>query len=214
MQRIHIAGASGFGREVADWIQDMPGYGKDFAIHDFLDLHEGEVQLGRHIFPIKREQEQTAFGNDDKVVMGIGDPVLRSKCAATLRSAGASFFTVMHPTATVGSDVRIGEGCILCPNVVVTNNVMLGAHVLLNCSSGVGHDAVIGDCCTLSGHAEVNGWASLGCCVFMGSHATVLPRVKVADYTIVGAGSVVVRGTKRGSTVFGVPAAQVFQRSV
>lgn len=214
MQRIHIAGASGFGREVADWIQDMPGYGKEFTIHDFLDLHEGELRLHGHVFPIVREEEQTNFSQDDKVVVGIGDPVLRSKCAATLRSAGASFFTVIHPTATVGSDVTIGEGCILCPNVVVTNNVVLGAHVLLNCSSGVGHDAVIGDCCTLSGHAEVNGWASLGHCVFMGSHATVLPRVNVADYTIVGAGSVVVRATKRGATVFGVPATQIFQRSV
>ncbi len=45
--------------------------------------------------------------------------------------------------------------------------------------------------------------------VLLGSHAVVLPGVTVGAYAVVGAGSIVLRKVRPGSTVFGSPARQV-----
>jgi acetyltransferase-like isoleucine patch superfamily enzyme len=42
--------------------------------------------------------------------------------------------------------------------------------------------------------------------VFLGSHATIMPGVRVGEFSVVGAGSVAIRGVKAGQTVIGVPA--------
>jgi len=44
----------------------------------------------------------------------------------------------------------------------------------------------------------------------MGSNAVLIPKIRVAEYTMVGAASVVIRRTRPNTTVLGVPAVQVY----
>ncbi len=207
--RLFIAGAGGFGREVLDWALDVPEEKRDWEVYGFLDNHLGVVKTTYGEFPIWVDAEKRQFDDNDRVICGIGEPRLKLRCCRSLKERGARFITLIHPTAVMGSNNRIGEGCILCPNVVITNNVTLGDFVLLNICSTVGHDAILGDGCTLSGHADATGWTVLGEGVLLGSHASVLPQVKIGDYAVVGAGSVVLKKVKAGATVFGVPAVEM-----
>ena len=89
--------------------------------------------------------------------------------------AGAEFLTVIHPSAKIAWS-EIGMGSVICPQVVITCDVRIGAFVLLNLTTTVGHDVRIGDWSTISAHCDITGSVQLGASVFMGSGARVILR--------------------------------------
>jgi sugar O-acyltransferase (sialic acid O-acetyltransferase NeuD family) len=205
-KRLIIISAGAFGREVACWAKNVQDMKTDWEIYGFLD-NRPEILHGSGIsYPILGTVEDYEPDPMDVFLCAIGDPKVKMHYCALIAAKGARFATLIHPTAVIGENCRIGEGCILCPYSVITTKVTLGNHVILNVHSSVGHDATIGEGSTLSGHCDVTGCATLGLGVFMGSHATVLPKANVEDNAFIGAGSVVLRRVKTGQTVFGVPA--------
>lgn len=207
MKRIVIIGAGGFGREMLAWLKSSTM--GEFEIVGFLDQNKDALAGYAVGYPIIGDPESYKPEKEDHFVCALGNPKIKLRIARSIQKRGGAFFTFIHGTATIGNEVKIGEGCILCPGVVVSSDVQLGAFVTLNVYATVGHDAVIGDGCTLSAHADVTGYATLGEGVFMGTHAAVLPRAAVGDYAVVGAGSVVLKKVKPHSTVIGVPAKQI-----
>lgn len=209
MNRLLIVGAGGFGREVLDWALDVPASRRDWELAGFLDDRPGILSGKNCPFPIVGTPEAYQFTDEDRVVCAIGDPRTRLRYCRELQARGVKFASIIHPTARIGFNCRIGEGCIFCPYSGISNNVVLGNYVVLNAYAGVGHDAVIGEGCTLSAHVDVTGWAVLGEGVLLGRHAAVLPRATIGDYAVVGAGSVVLKKLKAGATALGVPAVEV-----
>jgi sugar O-acyltransferase (sialic acid O-acetyltransferase NeuD family) len=126
-----------------------------------------------------------------------------------LLAKGAQFFTLIHPTAIVGENVKIGRGVLICPYSVLTVDLTVGDFVTINLLCTIGHDAEIGDFSTLSCHCDVTGGVVLEAEVFMGSRSSILPKVRVGRGAVVGAGSVVLRKVAPGSVVFGVPAKRI-----
>lgn len=205
-----IVGAGGFGREVLSWCLHAEPHTKEWEIGGFLDSNPSA--LDKHACEVGIVGDPLSYtptGND-LFVNAIGDPKTKLLVCKSLKERGARFITLLHPTAVIGRDCRIGEGCVLCPGAVLTTNVSLGSFVIINVYSTVGHDSRIGDGCTLSAHNDVTGNVVLGEGVFFGTHACVLPNTVVGDYAIVGAGSMVLKNVPAGSTVVGVPARQVF----
>lgn len=160
-----------------------------------------EVGVGILGDPAEFEPTET-----DCCICAIGEPETKRLAVSSLLEHGAKFVTLIHPTVIIGANCRIDAGCILCPGVVLTTNVTLGRFVTLNLNATLGHDVRIGDWCSLMVHVDIAGKVSLGEGVFAGSHSFILPGIRVGDYAVVGAGSVVTRNVPAGSTMFGVPA--------
>ena len=209
MKRLIIVGAGGFGREILSWALDCEALQHEWRVSGFLDEKPLALEAFDCAYPIVGSPSNYLPAEDDVFVCAIGDPRTKLRVCAELLARGARFITLIHPSAIIGRNNKIGQGCVFCPGSLITTNVTLGDFVTLNASSSIGHDAVIGEGCTLSGHVDVTGFCSLGEGVFLGSHAVVLPSAKVGDYAIVGAGSVVLKKVKPGATVMGVPAKQV-----
>jgi len=209
MHRLLILGAGGFGRETLDNVLAIPAASRDWEVAGFLDDRPGALDGMNCPFPIFGGYQTYNFTENDRVVCAIGDPRTRLRICRELKARGVRFATIIHPTAFVGFNSRIGEGCIFAPYSGISNNVTLGDFVVINAFAGVGHDAIIGDGCTFSAHVDVTGAAVLGEGVFLGSHASVLPRARVGDYAVIGAGSVVLKKVKAGVTVLGVPAMEI-----
>lgn len=209
MGNLYIIGAGGFGREVLAWLRDTPEWGRDWNFAGFVDDNAAALAGKRTTGKVVSAIATFAPGADDLAVCAIGDPAIRLKVCRSLREKGVKFHTLIHPWAKVGDNSTLGEGCILCPGVVITTDVTLGNFVIVNAHSTIGHDAVVGDGVTLSGHVDITGCAQVGEGVFLGTHAAVLPGAKVGAYAKVGAGSVVLRSVKAGATVMGVPAKQI-----
>jgi len=205
--RLLIAGAGGFGREVLQWALDIEALSPGWRVGGFLDSNPSALdRFGIPQYPILGDPLSYTPAETDVFVCALGDPVRKLAIARALLSKNARFATLVHPTAVVGARNQIGDGCILCPHAVVTTDAVLGRFVTLNLGATVGHDALLGDGCILNPHADVNGAVRLGEGVFMGTQAVALPGAVIGDYAKIGAGAVVLKSVENGMTVVGVPA--------
>ena len=85
----------------------------------------------------------------------------------------------------------IGEGGIIAPNVVVTTEVQIGRHVLVNIATSIQHNSVLGDFCTIGPGVRIGGHVSLGDGVLVGIGAIISNNVTVASGVVIAAGAVV-----------------------
>jgi len=207
-KRLYIAGAGGFGREVAAWARDFCDTSDDWELVGFLDDKPDALGDFPSDLRVVGNVEAQRFEPRDRVFVAICEPRVKMQIVEKLHGR-AQFATIIHPTAIIGPHCKIGVGSILCPGVVLTTNVTIGDHVHLNLQVSVGHDSQIGSFSTLNSHADVTGAVVVEEGVFMGSHAVVLPRGQVGAFSRVGAGSVVLRHVAAGDTVLGVPAHRV-----
>lgn len=205
MKDIYIVGAGGFGREVYGWLCAMG----DFSDRQFGGFLDDNSEALKHL---DYDRGVVAPVSDFKVkpsqlfVCGIGDVQTKIKLCQPLLDQGAQFLTVVHPTAIVGKNVRLGQGVVLCPGVILTCDIVVGDMVMINCHSSAGHDVSIGDWSTVSAYCDLTGYARLGRGVFMGSGSRIIPGKSVEDDATVGAGSVVIQSVAAGQKVFGNPA--------
>lgn len=206
MKTLLIIGAGGFGREVLAWAQQTFDFGSEWAFGGFLDDNpqalEGFGYGERVIGSVATYQPRES----DFFLCAVGNPRIKKILVESILGKGGNFATLVHPSVIMGNHVTLGRGVILCPRVVLTSDIVVGDFVSLNVGTAVGHDVVIGDWSQTSAFCDLTGFTRLGRSVLMGSHASLLPRRKVGDYAVVGAGSLVVRDVKKGETVFGVPA--------
>jgi sugar O-acyltransferase (sialic acid O-acetyltransferase NeuD family) len=208
---IVIVGAGGFGREVCAWVQDAIAQGASWRIAGFLDRNLQSLQ-GYHVgYPLLGDPATYVPRANEQFVCAIGSPKAKRQVVTGMLERGATFATLIHPTAHIGPRCKWGHGVVICPRVVVTCDVELGDFVMLNVGSTVGHDARIGAWSTLSGHVDITGYAMLGEEVFAGSHAVVLPKVSVGNGATIAAGSVAMRAVPPAQTVVGVPAKKLPQ---
>lgn len=209
MRRLLIVGAGGFGREMFHWVRQHPDHGVRWTLGGFLDDNAEALRgFGRDpgIVGSLRDYAPSA---GDLLVCALGLPKSKKAVVEPLLARGAEFLTFVHPAATVGGDVQLGQGTVVCPGAVLTADIRVGRFVTLNNCATVGHDATVGDYTTLSCHADITGFCKVGEGVFFGSHAGMIPSTSVGDWALVGAGSMVLVSVDPGATVVGVPARRI-----
>lgn len=210
MKTLLIIGAGGFGREVYSWACDMPEYNTEWQIGGFID--DDLDALKDYSYPVRVISSLTEYiiQPNDIFVCAIGKPQTKQTCIDLIKGKGANHFAnIIHPTAVVAKNVKLGEGVILCPMTVTNADAVLGNFVTLNNHSNVGHNSVIGDWTQISGYCDITGGVTVGESVFLGSSAAILPGLKIGDNVIIGAGSIVVKSVEANSTVFGNPAKKI-----
>jgi len=201
-----IIGAGGFGREILDIVRDINHAAPTFDFLGFLDDGEANCALLERIGapflgPSSRLVDLTAG-----YVIGIGAPGPRRRIDAMAQSWGRQAASLTHPSATIGSDIRVGDGAVIAAGVRLTTNIVVGrfAHINLNCT--IGHDTIVGDFATLHPGVHLGGGCVIGEGATLGLGSVVLPYVHVGRGAIVGAGAVVVRDVAPDSTVVGMVA--------
>ena len=116
-------------------------------------------------------------------------------------------FAILIDPSVVKSDlVEIGEGSIICAHTIITVNIKIGKHVIINLDCTVGHDAVLYDFVTLYPSANISGITEIGPCSELGTGMQIIQGKRIGAYTIVGAGAVVVKDIPDASTAVGNPA--------
>lgn len=204
MYNIIIIGAGGFGREVYCWVKDTFSndqfYLKGFLSNNPRDLDNFDVDA-----TIIGDPDTYKIEDRDRFICAIGDIDVKKRIVTTLKSQGANFFNLIHPTAVVAKSAKIGEGVIICPFALVSSHVELQDFVMMNFYSSCGHDAKVGKYSILSPYATVNGFSILEDEVFLGSHTTVTARKKVGYRSKISANSVAMYDVPEHTLVYGVP---------
>jgi len=207
MKDLIIAGAGGFGREAYSLAKRInaitPQWNIKGFINDIPNALDGIKIDAKIIGTIKDWQPS----ENEVFVVGISSPAGKEKVANILREKGAKFVSLIHPNASIGEYVEIGEGCVIGGRSTIGSCVKIGNFVHI-AGSMIGLDSVIGDYSTTTGFTNI-ATAYLGKRVFVGSHAVVLNNKKVGDDAYICAGSIVFTNVKAGTKVFGCPAKRI-----
>ena len=200
MKKLVIIGASALGRETVDYAQAC-----GMAVRGFLDSRRDILDGFAGYPPVLGAVEGFRPEPDDVFVCALGEPEQKRKYVALL--ADADWANVVHPTAIIGRNVRMGRGCIIRPFAVVGNDTVLGDHVTIGTQSLVAHDCMIGDFSVVSPGAHIAGWCRIAAGSFLGIHSAVVPHVELgSDHgVLVAAGAVVTKSTI-AKRVMGIPA--------
>lgn len=205
MKDLIIVGASGFGREIAWYIEEINAVRPTWNLKGFIDDNPHALEGCECDYKIIGSINEWQPKDIEEFVCALAFPDVKQKVVELLLARGANFVTLIHPTARINSHAIIGEGSVLTANCVISANAQVGRFCSI-LSSNVAHDASVGDFSTLSGKCALNGHVEVGRRVYMGCGVLVAPSKKIGDNAKVGIGSVVITNVKAGTTVMGNPA--------
>ena len=200
MPSLVIIGARAMGREACAYAREA-----GFCVKGFLDEKTNALEGFEGYPPILASVEGYEIDEGDMFVIALGEPDYKRKYAEMIAAKGGRFVSIVHPTAYIGKNVKIGSGCIICPNSTMTNDIMLGDHVIVNVNASINHDNCIGDYSTICPGCHLAGRVRIGLQVFIGTGASLIPDVSLGDGAYVAAGAVVTKSFAGGCLV-GVPA--------
>lgn len=151
-----------------------------------------------------QEQQQTP------VVAAVGAPAIRREMVE--KWSGTTYASIVSEHSLVDKTTKVGEGCIIAPGAVLTTNIEVGNHVVINTNVTIGHDSKVGDYATISPGANIAGHVTIEDGVFIGIGAVVSNDISIAKGSVIGAGAVVIDNiTDENAVYVGVPAKKIKQ---
>lgn len=120
------------------------------------------------------------------------------------------YFTFIHPSVHIMDDsIEIGHGSFIGANSILTTNIKLGNHALLNRGNHIGHDSIAGDFFSMMPCAVIGGNVTLGDNVYLGSCSNIREKIYINSNVIVGMNAAVVKDINKSGTYVGVPAKKI-----
>jgi len=120
------------------------------------------------------------------------------------------YFTYIHPSAIIlDSNFEIGEGSFIGAYSIVTTNVKIGKHAILNRGNQIGHDTIIKDYFSAMPGAIVSGNVKIHDMVYIGTNASIKEKISIHSLTTIGSNATVVKHINIPGTYVGVPAKRI-----
>lgn len=208
MKDLIIFGASGFGREVAWAVERINKVSPSWNLLGFMDDADDIQNIRINGYKVLGKTADIGNYPDAYFVVAVGASRIREKIVSNMKAVNPSirFGKVIDPSVEMSDLVTIGEGTIICAHTIITVNITIGSHVIINLDCTIGHDAVLQDFVTLYPSVNVSGITRIGHSVELGTGMQIIQGKTVGDYSIIGAGSVVVKNIPAKCTAVGIPA--------
>ncbi len=207
MDNIVIIGSSGHAKVIIDIVRQE---GK-FNIVGLLDSFRkvGEQTLG---YPILGKEEDLPHLINAHALKGaiiaIGDNFIRSKVANRIQeiSPNLSFVSAVHPSASIATEVTIGEGTVIMAGVSINPCSLIGRFCILNTNCSLDHDSMLADFASLAPGATTGGNCRIGQYSAISIRAVLIHGINIGEHTVVGAGSIVMKSIDSFVVAYGTPA--------
>ena len=208
MKKILIVGAraDGHAKVVLEILQAQNIY----EIAGFIDdaLYSKQADL-RGLPLIGRMEDIPVLMKTMKIeggIVAIGNNAIRRKLSMKLEGFGLELVNAIHPTVHLDSDVKIGNGNVLCQNVTVITGTSIGNYINVHTGATLDHDNQLEDGSNIGPGVHTAGRVFIGKDAFIGTGASIIPDAWIGEGSIVGAGAVVLERVEPYTLVVGVPA--------
>jgi sugar O-acyltransferase (sialic acid O-acetyltransferase NeuD family) len=202
----------GAGGQAKDMLKNIEEYNLDapkskrFNVIGCLDdtnhIKKGAKLPGYRILTSMKVFEKPSF-RKARVICAVGDPLGKKIFERKARWYNLVFFNLIHPTVSVPKTCKLGTGVSIFSNSIVSAFCEIGDHVSVNYLCSISHDCTIGDLVTLAPGVKIAGRCILeeGC--FLGINSCVINNIKIGEWSVVGAGTPVVKDVLPNSVVVG-----------
>jgi sugar O-acyltransferase (sialic acid O-acetyltransferase NeuD family) len=212
-KNILIIGASGHAKVIIDIIEKENTY----TIFGLIDTYKKKGDklydydiLGKETDIPKIVEENDIYGG----VIAIGDNWVRKLMFEKISNLSIDFkyITTIHPDAIIGSNLKIGDGVVVMPGVVINSNVRIDNCCILNTKSFLGSNSIMKDFSSLGPGAVVDYNVTIEDCSVISLGVCVVNNMTIGKNSIIGAGSTVVDDIPISVIAFGTPAKEIRER--
>jgi sugar O-acyltransferase (sialic acid O-acetyltransferase NeuD family) len=143
------------------------------------------------------------------MMVAVSDPKHREEIVKKLPKE-TRYFKFIHPTAQIfAKDVEIGKGSFIGANSILTTNIKIGKHAILNRGNQIGHDSKIGNYFSAMPGAIVSGNVIIGDNTYLGTNSSIKEKISIHSSTTIGANAAVVKHITESGVYVGVPAKKI-----
>lgn len=206
-KKVIIFGASGHAKVIADIViksgDEVVGF-----LDDNLDIQGNIIINGLKVLGTTNEENVNKYIDDCYFIIGIGGNRIRK--IINDKYPNIKWYTAIHPNATIGIDVKIGEGSVIMAGAVINPGTVIGKHCIINTCSSIDHDNIIEDYVHVSPGTHIAGTVRVGEGTWICAGVTVINNVTIGNNNIIGAGATVIKNiTDNDSTFVGVPVKKI-----
>lgn len=206
MKNVLIYGASGHSKMIIDILIKNEKYNIIGLIDSYkpinTDVYGYKILGDLELLP-SLLKKHNVYG----MIIGIGDNNARYNAYKNIVSIAPNveFIPVVHPSAILAKDIIIPKGAVIMAGAIINANSKLGDFCVLNTKSSLGHDSIMANFSSLASGVTTGGNVQIGVSSAICISATIIQNVTIGDYTIVGAGSLVLKSIGDYKQAIGVP---------
>ena len=172
---------------------------------------EVAVQIGQDVtffvdddYVTEKTKPISSFDPSEYVMMvAVSDVNDRKRIVDSLPKE-TKYFTFVHPTVlSMDNNIEIGEGSFIGAYSILTTNIKIGSHALLNRSNHIGHDCVIGNYFSAMPGSIVSGNVNIGNKVYLGTNSSIKEKLTIIDNVTIGLNTGIVKSINKSGTYVG-----------
>ena len=208
-----IIGSSGHAKVVLDIFEKM-------NLHKIIGFIDNNKQTGENVlgYPVLGDEEilNNHKSEHTQLFIAIGDNCTRQKVRDRIKThfPAFSFATAIHPSATIGIEVKIGQGSAIMAGSILNPCCIIGEFCLINTKASLDHDSVMNDFSSLAPGVTTGGNVEIGASSAIGIGASIMHGVKIGTEVVIGGHAFVNKHVDDFSVCYGVPAKSIRKRVV
>ncbi|GIF13758.1 biotin/lipoyl-containing protein [Actinoplanes teichomyceticus] len=192
-QRILLVGAALGATQVLDILAGSTTQQAVAIVDDDVSRWGGEVHGVPVVGGTGRLTELFRAGAFDAAVIAIGrSPAVRARFRQVCADAGIPLANAIDPTAKIATDVRLGQGNIICAFCHVATGVRMGDNNFFSAYTSFDHHSVIGNDNATGPSCYTSGKVTIGDRVRFGTGIVIEPDVQIGDDAAIASGAVIV----------------------
>ncbi|MDO9551564.1 acetyltransferase [Rhodonellum sp.] len=189
--KIIIIGAGGHAAEITDYLKYSNALNSNASEVEILGYLDDDFNNYLHYeltFSYLGSISEHEVVTDVHYIIGISNLDYRKSIVELFLERGAKFFTYIHPTASISSSAKFGQGVVIAPNVNLGPNAYVGDFSLVNSRVSLGHDSKIGRYNFLSPNVCFSGFTHVGDENLFGINSATIPGIRIGNRNNIMAG--------------------------
>lgn len=211
MKKLIIIGGKGNGTLVLSTVQDINRVNPTWQVLGFLN--DREIELIENYPVLGKVDYETVhtFLKDPEIYFyyALISVKLNFKFLTKLESLNIPlerFATIIHPSAIIADNVKIGYGTCILPQVCISAFSEIGNFVQILPQVFLGTGARMSDYCYAAPKAYVGAYVNMEEGAYLGPSCSVIEFINLGKWSLVGMGSVVIKPVPEFTKVVGNPA--------
>ncbi len=180
-KKFYLIGAGDYGKQLKVFLKKNKIVSLVQFVDDKLDLNVNNF-----------------FKKKNKVYFNItiSKPLIREFIYLKLTKKNFFYKTLIFPNKNIYSN-KIGNGCVLEPNILVANDVLLGIGNFIFYGSSIAHKVNVGNFCNIGCNVVISGNTKIGNKVIIGANTFISNNLDICDNVTITPGSVILKSIKK-----------------